>query len=59
MQYEGNECSKNVVYTGAAPNQQIIPAVEYIWEKMGRKKFYLLGSDYIFPRTANQVIIAL
>ncbi len=59
VQYEGNECSKNVVYTGAAPNQQIIPAVEYIWEKMGRKKFYLLGSDYIFPRTANQVIIAL
>jgi urea transport system substrate-binding protein len=59
VQYEGNECSKNVVYTGAAPNQQIIPAVEYLWEKMGRKKFYLLGSDYIFPRTANQVIVAL
>jgi urea transport system substrate-binding protein len=59
VQYEGNECSKSVVYTGAAPNQQIIPAVEYLWDKMGRKKFYLLGSDYIFPQTANQVIIAL
>lgn len=59
VQYEGNECSKNVVYTGAAPNQQIIPAVEYMWDKMGRKKFYLLGSDYIFPRTANKVLIAL
>ena len=59
VQYEGNECSKNVVYTGAAPNQQIIPAVDYILEKMGRKKFYLLGSDYIFPQTANQVIKAV
>src|SRR5439155_14748665 len=59
VQYEGNECSKNVVYTGAAPNQQIIPAIEYLHDKMGRKKFYLLGSDYVFPRTANQVIIAL
>jgi urea transport system substrate-binding protein len=59
VQYEGNECSQNVVYTGAAPNQQIIPAVDYIVEKMNRRKFYLLGSDYIFPRTANQVIIAL
>ncbi len=59
VQYEGNECSKNVVYTGAAPNQQIIPAVEYLWENMGRKKFYLLGSDYIFPQTANQIIVAL
>ena len=59
VQYEGNECSKHVVYTGAAPNQQLIPAVEYMWEKMGRRKFYLLGSDYIFPQTANKVITAL
>lgn len=56
--YEGNECSKNVVYTGAVPNQQIIPAVDYLWEKMGKRKFYLLGSDYIYPRTVNQLIVA-
>jgi urea transport system substrate-binding protein len=55
VQYEGNECSKNVVYTGAAPNQQIEPAVKWLLEK-GYKKFYLLGSDYIFPRTANLII---
>src|SRR5438128_317850 len=41
VQYEGNECSKNVVYTGAAPNQQILPAVEWLW-KQGYRKFYLL-----------------
>jgi urea transport system substrate-binding protein len=58
VQYEGNECSKNVIYTGAAPNQQILPAVDYIVEKMGKKKWYLLGSDYVFPQTANQIIIA-
>jgi urea transport system substrate-binding protein len=58
VQYEGNECSKNVVYTGAAPNQQLLPAVDYLWKDMGKKKFYLLGSDYIFPRTANQIIKA-
>jgi urea transport system substrate-binding protein len=58
VQYEGNECSKNVVYTGAAPNQQILPAVDYLWKDMGKRKFYLLGSDYIFPRTANQIIKA-
>ncbi len=58
VQYEGNECSKNVVYTGAAPNQQILPAVDFLWKEMGKRKFYLLGSDYIFPRTANQIIRA-
>jgi urea transport system substrate-binding protein len=58
VQYEGNECSKNVIYTGAAPNQQIIPAIDYLWKDMGKRKFYLLGSDYIFPRTANQIIRA-
>ena len=59
VQYEGNECSKNVVYTGAAPNQQILPAVEWLMSKDGgsKKKFYLLGSDYIFPRTANLIIV--
>ncbi len=56
VQYEGNECSKNVVYTGAAPNQQILPAVDWLL-KQGKKKFYLLGSDYIFPRTANLIIV--
>lgn len=59
VQYEGNECSKNVVYTGAAPNQQILPAVEWLMGKDGgeKKKFYLLGSDYVFPRTANLIIV--
>jgi urea transport system substrate-binding protein len=59
VQYEGNECSPNVVYTGAAPNQQILPAVDWLLGKEGgnKKKFYLLGSDYIFPRTANLIIV--
>jgi len=59
VQYEGNECSKNVVYTGAAPNQQILPAVEWLMGPKGgdKKRFYLLGSDYIFPRTANLIIV--
>ncbi|MBN2739151.1 MAG: urea ABC transporter substrate-binding protein [Spirochaetales bacterium] len=55
VQYEGVEASKNIVYTGAAPNQQIMPAVSWLLEK-GFKKFYLLGSDYVFPRTANKII---
>jgi urea transport system substrate-binding protein len=59
VQYEGNECSKNVVYTGAAPNQQILPAVEWLMSKEGgnKKKFYLLGTDYVFPRTANLIVV--
>src|SRR5204863_520135 len=59
VQYEGNESSKNVVYTGAAPNQQIMPAVEWLMTKAGgdKKKFYLLGTDYVFPRTANYIIV--
>jgi urea transport system substrate-binding protein len=59
VQYEGNESSKNVVYTGAAPNQQIIPAVEWLLSEKGgkKKKFYLLGSNYVFPRTANLIIV--
>lgn len=57
VQYEGNECSHNVFYTGAAPNQQIVPAVSWLLKNRG-KKFYLLGSDYVFPRTANLIIKA-
>lgn len=57
VQYEGLEQSPNIVYTGAAPNQQIIPAVEYLLAK-GKRRFFLIGSDYIFPRTANQIIKA-
>ncbi len=58
VQYEGNECSKSVVYTGAAPNQQILPAIDWLLTKEGgsKKKFYLLGSNYVFPRTANYII---
>lgn len=57
VQYEGMEASKNVIYTGAAPNQQILPAVDYMI-KQGKKKFFLVGSDYVFPRTANKIIKA-
>jgi urea transport system substrate-binding protein len=46
-----------VIYTGAAPNQQILPAVDYLWKEMGKRKYYLLGSDYIFPRTANLIVV--
>lgn len=55
VQYEGQECSKNIFYTGAAPNQQIEPAVDWLLENKG-KQFFLVGSDYVFPRTANTVI---
>lgn len=55
VQYEGLESSPNIFYTGAEPSQQIIPGVEYLL-KMGKKKIYLLGSDYVFPRTANTII---
>ena len=57
VQYEGMEMSPNIFYTGATTNQQIIPAVEYLL-KHGKKTFYLLGSDYVFPRTANIIIKA-
>ena len=57
VQYEGMEQSPNIVYTGAAPNQQIVPAIEYLIEE-GYTKFFLLGSDYVFPRTANMIIKA-
>ncbi len=60
VQYEGEECSNNVFYTGATPNQQLIPAAEYMMSKEGGeyKKFYLLGTDYVFPRTANKILRA-
>ncbi|MGK7891195.1 MAG: urea ABC transporter substrate-binding protein [Leptolyngbyaceae cyanobacterium] len=55
VQYEGQECSKNIFYTGAAPNQQIEPAVDWLLENKGTQ-FFLVGSDYVFPRTANTII---
>ncbi len=55
LQYEGLEDSANIIYTGAAPNQQIIPAVKWCMDNVG-KKFFLIGSDYVFPRTANAII---
>ena len=55
VQYEGQECSNNIFYTGAAPNQQIEPAVDWLLENKG-KEFFLVGSDYVFPRTANTII---
>lgn len=57
VQYEGMESSSNIVYTGAAPNQQIVPAIDYLLDQ-GYKKFFLLVSDYVFPRTANMIINA-
>lgn len=57
VQYEGLEMSPNIVYTGATTNQQIVPAVEYLLEQ-GYSNFYLLGSDYVFPRTSNTIIRA-
>ena len=61
VQYEGEECSHNVFYTGAAPNQQAVPAVEYLMSKEGggAKKFYLLGTDYVYPRTTNKILRAM
>lgn len=55
VQYEGQECSKNIFYTGATPNQQIEPAVDWLLANK-RKDFFLVGSDYVFPRTANTII---
>ena len=56
VQYEGEESSKNVFYTGAAPNQQAIPAVNYYLEELGVEKFALLGTDYVYPRTTNKIL---
>jgi urea transport system substrate-binding protein len=60
VQYEGEELEKNVFYTGAAPNQHAIPAVEYLMSKDGgsAKRFVLLGTDYVYPRTTNKILRA-
>tara|TARA_B100000945_G_scaffold209253_1_gene168390 strand:- start:1631 stop:2872 length:1242 start_codon:yes stop_codon:yes gene_type:complete len=58
VQYEGEEQSLNVFYTAASPNQQLVPAAEYMMSELNSKKFYLLGTDYVFPRTANKVLKA-
>ena len=58
VQYEGEEQSLNVFYTAATPNQQLVPAAKYMIDEIGSKKFYLLGTDYVFPRTANKVLKA-
>jgi urea transport system substrate-binding protein len=55
VQFEGNECSPNIMYSGAQPNQQILPAYDWAKEK-GYKSFFLVGSDYVFPRTANLIV---
>jgi len=57
VQYEGEESSKNVFYTGAAPNQQAIPAVDYLMDQ-GVKRWALLGTDYVYPRTTNKILEA-
>ncbi|MBB4441769.1 MULTISPECIES: urea ABC transporter substrate-binding protein [Rhizobium] len=58
VQYEGEESSRNIFYTGAAPNQQAIPAVDYLMEKEGVKRFVLEGTDYVYPRTTNKILEA-
>jgi len=57
VEYEGLECSRHIFYTGICPNQQVGPAVDWLLQNKG-KSFYLLGSDYVFPRTANKIIKA-
>ncbi|WP_171133412.1 MULTISPECIES: urea ABC transporter substrate-binding protein [unclassified Ruegeria] len=56
VQYEGEESSKNVFYTGAAPNQQAIPATDYFLDELEVEKFALLGTDYVYPRTTNNIL---
>lgn len=55
VQFEGNECSSSIMYSGAQPNQQILPALDWAFTK-GYKRIFLLGSDYVFPRTANLIL---
>lgn len=55
VQFEGNECSPDIMYSGAQPNQQILPALDWAFER-GYKRIFLLGSDYVFPRTANLIL---
>ncbi|MDR3363131.1 MAG: urea ABC transporter substrate-binding protein [Desulfovibrio sp.] len=58
VQYEGEESSRNVIYTGASPNQQAIPAVDYLMNDLKAQRFVLAGTDYVFPRTANKILEA-
>ncbi len=58
VQYEGEESSKNVFYTGAAPNQQAIPAVDYLMSQEGVERWVLAGTDYVYPRTTNKILEA-
>ena len=58
VQYEGEESSKNVFYTGAAPNQQAIPAVDYLMDEIGAERWVLAGTDYVYPRTTNKILEA-
>src|SRR5215468_7024722 len=58
VQYEGEESSKNVIYTGAAPNQQAIPAVDYLMKDVGVKRWVLEGTDYVYPQTTNKILQA-
>jgi urea transport system substrate-binding protein len=58
VQYEGEESSKNVFYTGASPNQQAIPAVDYLMNEVGVKRWVLAGTDYVYPRTTNKILKA-
>ena len=58
VQYEGEESSRNIFYTGAAPNQQAIPAVDYLMKNEGVKRFVLEGTDYVYPRTTNKILEA-
>lgn len=58
VQYEGEESSKNVFYTGAAPNQQAIPAVDYLMNELGVERWVLAGTDYVYPRTTNKILDA-
>jgi urea transport system substrate-binding protein len=58
VQYEGEESSRDVFYTGAAPNQQAIPAVNYLMNELGVKRWVLAGTDYVYPRTTNKILEA-
>ncbi|MDH5378756.1 MAG: urea ABC transporter substrate-binding protein, partial [Gammaproteobacteria bacterium] len=58
VQYEGEESSRNVFYTGAAPNQQAIPAVDYLRNELGVERWVLAGTDYVYPRTTNKILEA-
>ena len=58
VQYEGQESERNVFYTGAAPNQQAIPAVDYLMNDEGVERWVLAGTDYVYPRTTNQILEA-